>query len=591
MSNLMGKLADRASIMKSAFSEMELAVIKATKHNTKIPKEKHVRRLVVYTHDEPHKIPEMIAMLAKRLEFPDWLVVMKTLCVFHRLMRDGNLQVVNELRYKSNIFNLRRFADTTSPEAHHQSIFVRKYSQYIEEKVLVYKILSVEFEKDASVTKTYTTDEAFERIPRLQSQMNALLNCRASKDHLNNAIIVNSFGMLLKDSFKLYKALNDGIINLLEHYFSMPKEQAVKALEIYKLFAKETDGIIQFYDISRKISKTDLPELQHAPTTLVEALENYIKDLDEGKTPTGVSQQDKKSIEKFRRDKSHLDKFNFLEDDDKQEDDDSDSDGDSRGKYKATQARRQEQVNSPSQRAGSFSSNAPQEKPQEKPHAQPPPQTQPQPQAQLFDFFDTPEVSSPPQTKSQPFDPFGPANGDFFSSPPATSQAQPFDPFGPTPQVNNYDQKKQNVQVLLGSQPVAPANTSSTNFFDFPPATNNGSGFANQPANGGFGGSGPYNGSSGQYNGSSSQFDNTAFFGGAQTQNAQQQQPFGSPFGASNAGGFGQQQQQHEPFGGGQNQFNSSPFGSPQQTQQKPSFQPVSNTGSNNPFLNDNPFG
>lgn len=67
--------------------------------------------------------------------------------------------------------------------AHHQSIFVRKYSQYLEEKVLVYKILSVEFEKDASITKTYTVDEAFDRIPRLQSQMNALLNCRVSYYH------------------------------------------------------------------------------------------------------------------------------------------------------------------------------------------------------------------------------------------------------------------------------------------------------------------------------------------------------------------------------------------------------------------------
>lgn len=143
---------------------------------------------------------------------------MKTLIVFHRLMRDGSNQVINELRYKSSIFNLRRFADMSSPEgnllnkikiqkipdrsktaifvwyrkldwftilisfilAHHQSLFVRKYSQYLEEKVLVYKILGLEFEKEFQNTKNYTTEELFERIPRLQSQLNALLNCRVS---------------------------------------------------------------------------------------------------------------------------------------------------------------------------------------------------------------------------------------------------------------------------------------------------------------------------------------------------------------------------------------------------------------------------
>jgi len=208
---------------------------------------------------------------------------MKALEVFHRLLRDGNSQFISDLKYKSAVFNLRSFKDVSSPEAHYQSVFINKYGQYLEEKVLVYKMLNVEFEKDPNVTKTFNMDESFEKVPRLQSQVNALLNCRASKNHINNPIIVYGFTLLLKDSFKLYRALNDAIIHLLEQYFSMSKANAQKSLDIYKLFTKETDGIIQFFDITRKFSKTDLPELQHAPTTLVEALENYIRDFDEGK--------------------------------------------------------------------------------------------------------------------------------------------------------------------------------------------------------------------------------------------------------------------------------------------------------------------
>lgn len=43
----------------------------------------------------------------------------------------------------------------------------------------------------------------------------------------------------------------------------MSKEDAKKTLDIYKLFTKETDGLIQFFDICRKFSKNELPELKH----------------------------------------------------------------------------------------------------------------------------------------------------------------------------------------------------------------------------------------------------------------------------------------------------------------------------------------
>jgi len=284
MSSLRGKFYDRANIIGSGFSTLEKAVIKATVHDLKPPKEKHVRTLILYTTEKQHKITTMINLLAIRLESSSWMVVMKTLNTFHRLLRDGHNTFLDELKHQSKIFNqLKVFSDNSTPEAHFQSVFIRKYAQYLEEKVLVFKLLKTEFEKKPDITKTYTVEEAFEKLPRLQSQLNALINCKSVKDHINNAIINNCFMLLTKDSFKIYQALNNGIILLLESYFSMTKDNAIKALNIYKLFAKETDGIIQLYDIAKKFISSDLPELQHAPITLVDALENYIEDLEQGK--------------------------------------------------------------------------------------------------------------------------------------------------------------------------------------------------------------------------------------------------------------------------------------------------------------------
>jgi len=424
---------------------MDTAVIKATKHNTKTPKEKHVRRLLVFSHDEPHKIGELIHLLTKRLEFPDWLVVMKTLIVFHRLMRDGSTQVINELRYKSSIFNLRRFADMSSPEAHHQSLFVRKYSQYLEEKVLVYKILGLEFEKEFENTKNYSAEELFERIPRLQSQLNALLNCRSAKDHLNNSIIIFAFGLMLKDSFKLYKALNDAIINMLEHYFSMPKSNAIKSLEIYKLFSKETDGLIQFFDITRRFAKTDLPEIQHAPTTLVDALEAYVRDLEDGKNPnpSGTPKDKKNHMEKLHSDKTKMDQLIFHDD---------------KGGFDFDEEFAEKQI-------AIHAKNAP-------------PVQQSNSSSSNFDPFgmepstsssSLPVTKSPSQATFDPFgDPFGPNNfGNNTGNQGNQGNNQPsFDPFGPSqPSPANsvaYDDKKKQIEMLFGGPNLAPSNNPIT---------------------------------------------------------------------------------------------------------------------------------
>jgi hypothetical protein len=62
--------------------------------------------------------------------------------------------------------------------AHEQSVFIRKYAQYLEEKVVVYRELKMEFEKDPALCKGLTIDEAFARLPKLQRQLDALINCQ-----------------------------------------------------------------------------------------------------------------------------------------------------------------------------------------------------------------------------------------------------------------------------------------------------------------------------------------------------------------------------------------------------------------------------
>ncbi|RZS17385.1 hypothetical protein BHM03_00049524, partial [Ensete ventricosum] len=51
---------------------------------------------------------------------------------------------------------------------------------------------------------------------------------------ISNYVVQYALALVLKESFKIYCAINDGIINLVDKFFEMPRHEAVKALEIYR---------------------------------------------------------------------------------------------------------------------------------------------------------------------------------------------------------------------------------------------------------------------------------------------------------------------------------------------------------------------
>jgi hypothetical protein len=46
----------------------------------------------------------------------------------------------------------------------------------------------------------------------------------------------------MRESFKLYRALYDGVINLLDKFFDMPRADALTALELYKASMRQVGG-------------------------------------------------------------------------------------------------------------------------------------------------------------------------------------------------------------------------------------------------------------------------------------------------------------------------------------------------------------
>ncbi|KAL8786486.1 MAG: hypothetical protein Q9195_008191 [Heterodermia aff. obscurata] len=85
------------------------------------------------------------------------------------------------------------------------------------------------------------------------------------------------------DLLALFHIMNEGTINVLEHYFEMSKYDAERALGIYKTFSKQTNQVVEFLSIARQYensTRLEIPKLKHAPTSLTSSLEEYLNDPD-----------------------------------------------------------------------------------------------------------------------------------------------------------------------------------------------------------------------------------------------------------------------------------------------------------------------
>uniref|UniRef100_A0A8D1NW66 ENTH domain-containing protein n=1 Tax=Sus scrofa TaxID=9823 RepID=A0A8D1NW66_PIG len=134
------------------------------------------------------------------------------------------------------------------------STFIRRYSRYLNEKSLAYRLIAIDITKTKrgtnGVMRTMNTKELLNTLPVIQTQFDALLNFNANPDELTNGIIHAAFLLLFKDSLRLFAAYNEGILNLLGKYFDMRKNQCRESLDIYIKFLGRTTKLAQFLKVA-----------------------------------------------------------------------------------------------------------------------------------------------------------------------------------------------------------------------------------------------------------------------------------------------------------------------------------------------------
>ncbi|KAK5599047.1 Clathrin coat assembly protein AP180 [Crenichthys baileyi] len=270
-------------------SDMARAVCKATTHEVMAPKKKHLEYLVSATNTTNVNIPQMADTLFERSTNASWVVVFKALATTHHICVHGNERFIQYLASRTSLFNLSNFIDKTGSHGYDMSTFIRRYARYLNEKAFAYRQMAFDFtrvKKGAEgVMRTMTTEKLLKGMPVLQTQIDTLLEFDVHPKELNNGIINAAFLLLFKDLVKLFASYNDGIINLLEKFFKMKKSDCKEALEIYKRFLTRVTKIGEFMKLAETVGvdKNDIPDINYAPSSILESLETHMNGLEDVK--------------------------------------------------------------------------------------------------------------------------------------------------------------------------------------------------------------------------------------------------------------------------------------------------------------------
>uniref|UniRef100_A0A453QX13 ENTH domain-containing protein n=1 Tax=Aegilops tauschii subsp. strangulata TaxID=200361 RepID=A0A453QX13_AEGTS len=305
----LGALKDTTTVslakVNSDYKELDIAIVKATNHSERPSREKYIREIFLsISAARPRAdVAYCIHALARRLsKTRNWAVALKTLIVIHRALREVDPtfreELINYGRSRSHMLNMAYFKDDSSSGAWDYSAWVRTYASYLEERLECFRVLKYDVESDPPRTRDLDTVGVLDHLPPLQQLLFRLLACQPQGASSYNVIIQHALSMVALESVKIYTAISDGTINLVDKFFEMQRNDAVRALDIYKRATNQSERLSEFYEVCKTIHVArgeKFLKIEQPPASFMQTMEEYVRDApamkDKGNTGYRIQQR------------------------------------------------------------------------------------------------------------------------------------------------------------------------------------------------------------------------------------------------------------------------------------------------------------
>ncbi|XP_037435880.1 putative clathrin assembly protein At1g03050 [Triticum dicoccoides] len=281
-----------------ASPELEVAIVKATKHDENFPAdERHIREIVSLTRDSRGSASACVAALSRRLgRTRSWDVALKTLVIVHRLLAEGDPVFEQELFYATRrgtrMLNMSDFCGRASDDdAWDYSAFVRTYAAYLDDRLEHRiqarqggpnrcKLLRDELymspgdrlsregvdgskREDAAAdadaakagaiapretpTSEMTLEQLLAKVQQLQHLLDRFIACRPVGAAKTNRVVSVSLYPLVKESVQLYCELTEVMAALMERFPDMESADCERVTGVFCGLAKQIEDLDSFY--------------------------------------------------------------------------------------------------------------------------------------------------------------------------------------------------------------------------------------------------------------------------------------------------------------------------------------------------------
>ncbi|RAL49477.1 hypothetical protein DM860_012910 [Cuscuta australis] len=310
-----GAVKDQTSISlakvggSASLSELEIAIVKATRHEEYPPEEKHIREILCLTCYSRAYVGACVGTLSRRLsKTKNWVVALKSLMVIHRLLTDGDQSYEQEFffatRCGTRLLNMSDFRDSRS-NSWDFSAFVRTYSLYLDEQLefrmqtrrgkhggaFTYEEDREEGEEvgpDAIVVRSshaeMKNEHLFSRTQHCMQILDRFLACRPTGAAKRNRLVFVAMYQIVRESFQIYYAMAEIFGILVDRFMKLDIPDARRVYEIFYRVSKQYDELEMFYEWSKAagISRlSDYPDMENYPKKKLDIMEEIIREKTE----------------------------------------------------------------------------------------------------------------------------------------------------------------------------------------------------------------------------------------------------------------------------------------------------------------------
>ncbi|KAL3729672.1 hypothetical protein ACJRO7_026755 [Eucalyptus globulus] len=287
---------------RSSHSDLEIAIVKATRHDDFPAEEKYILEIISLTCYSRSSISACIDTLSKRLnKTRNWTVALKTLILIQRLLTKGDPAYEEEIffamRRGTRFLNMSDFRDASRSNSWDFSAFVRTYALYLDEQ-LEYKMLGrrrkrgkygldEEEEEDgqASIKNTpvpeMKCDQMFSKMQHFQQLLERFLACKPTGRAKNDRVIFVALYPIVKESFQFYYEMTEIMAILVDRFTGMEIADCVKAYEIFSRMGKQFDALEAFYTWCKNVGiarTSEYPEIERITQKKLDLMDDVIRD-------------------------------------------------------------------------------------------------------------------------------------------------------------------------------------------------------------------------------------------------------------------------------------------------------------------------